>query len=393
MSQKTTPFFVMLLVGLSLVAPSYAQFDSGSDGSDGALFIAGASGTVTMDVPEPDGIFNFTTVDIEAGATLQFNQNSLNTPVYMLATGGVTIAGIINVSGKSGTSSPPIGGLGGPGGYAGGIPGISGSPSGDGYGPGAGKRGNISNETGRASYTQKAGVPVGGGQRPNDGGIYGSPLLVPLVGGSGGGGTNGQPGTGGGGGGGACLIASDTEIFIASSGRIDAQGGGDSNNAGSGGSVRLVAPVVRGTGTIDVRGGGGGWGGTGRVRVDVIDRKQLQLIVTFVQAYSVGGFMQVFPDPLPRLDVTHVAGKDIPEGTTEAVLVTLPLNSSATQEVRVQGRDFVGLVPIRVVLTPDSGSSVIEDATIDMGSGNPSEVSLMMGFPVNTPVAVNAFTR
>ncbi|MCB9784075.1 MAG: hypothetical protein H6751_14015 [Candidatus Omnitrophica bacterium] len=390
MSQKTTPFFVMLLVGLSLVAPSYAQFDSGSDGSDGALFMPSASGTVTMDVPEPDGIFNFTTVDIQNGATLQFNQNSLNTPVYILATGAINVAGTINVSGKSGTGNPPVGGLGGPGGYPGGVPGISGSPSGDGQGPGAGKRGNNSGLSGRAAY----GGPAAGGSRTADGQVYGSPLLVPLVGGSGGGGYDGQPGNGGAGGGGAILLASNVEVFVPSGGRIDAQGGnGGSAQDGSGGAVRIVAPVVRGSGTIDIRGGGGGFGGHGRARVDVIDRRQLQFTVSPIQGYSVGGFMQVFPDPLPRLDVVHVAGKDIPEGTTEAVLVTLPLNSPATQEVRVQGRDFTGLVPIRVVLTPDSGSSVIADATIDMSGGNSAEVSLMMGFPVNTPVAVNAFTR
>ncbi|MCA9449811.1 MAG: hypothetical protein KC931_22005, partial [Candidatus Omnitrophica bacterium] len=312
--------------------------------------------------------------------------NTLNTPVYILATGAINVAGEINVDGKDGTSSPPVGGLGGPGGYAGGIPGISGSNAGDGQGPGAGGWGTDTSNSGRAAYGSAP------NQRAADGKVYGSPLLVPLVGGSGGGGYNGQPGTGGGGGGGAFLAASNEEIVIPGGGRIQSQAGRGTggSNSGSGGAIRLVSPVVRGTGILNVD---GYFSGNGRIRVDVIDRRQLQFNVQPVASYSVGGFMQVFPDPLPRLDVTHVAGKDIPEGTTEAVLVTLPLNSSATQEVRVQGRDFVGLVPITVILTPDSGSSVIEDATIDMSGGNPSEVSLMMGFPVNTPVAVNAFTR
>lgn len=383
----------VLAVWVAFSPATHAQFDSGSTGADGALFIAAASGTVTLDVPEPDGVFNFTTIDIESGAILRFNPNSLNTPVYLLATGNVNIAGAIQAIGDNGTSNPPVGGAGGPGGYRGGVPGISGSPSGDGQGPGAGLRGNSTTETGRGSYASKGPILIGGGARPTDGEIYGSPLLVPLVGGSGGGGVDGQPGLGGGGGGGAVLIASNTEIFIQGTGLIDVRGGGDANNAGSGGGIRLLAPVVRGTGTVNAFGGAGGWGGHGRIRVDVIDRKALQFNIQPIQAYSVGAFMQVFPDPLPRLDLIHVAGTNIPEGADQAVQVTLPLNSPASQQVTVQARDFVGQVPIRVVLTPDSGNSVIEDATIDMTAGNPATVVLQMDFPLNTPVAVNAYTK
>jgi hypothetical protein len=369
------------MAGILIPNAGLAQFISGSTGADGPLVV---SMNTTLPVPEPDGVFNYTTINIASGVTLDFTPNVLNTPVYLLATGDVIVNGMINVDGKNGTGNPPVGGEGGPGGFAGGVPGISGSPSGDGKGPGAGRRGNTAGLAGRGAYGGAASGQAG------DGSVYGSPLLVPLVGGSGGGGYDGQPGDGGGGGGGAVLIASDTEIVV--TGTISAEGGPDPNNAGSGGGIRLVAPIVRGTGNLMVRGGSGGFGGHGRVRVDVIDRKELQLVVNPVSAYSVGGFMRVFPEPLPRIDLISVAGTAIPEGTTNAVEIFLPLNSPTAQDVVVQARDFTGMVPIRIALTPDSGPAVVEDATINMTT-NPATVTVNMDFPVNTPTFVQAFTK
>ena len=74
------------------------------------------------------------------------------------------------------------------------------------------------------------------------------------------------------------------------------------------------------------------------------------------------------------------------------VVVVLPNNSPETQLVRVQARNFTGMVPIRVSLIPDSGDAVIEDATINMTT-NPAQIDLMMDFPANTAVSVEAFTR
>src|SRR2546430_13778595 len=74
-------------------------FDSGSDGSYGPLDI---TANTTLDLP-PDGILKCTTITIASGATLKFNRNALNTPVYLLATGNVTLDGTIDVSGGSPT--------------------------------------------------------------------------------------------------------------------------------------------------------------------------------------------------------------------------------------------------------------------------------------------------
>lgn len=359
---------------------SQGAFDSGSDGTDGPLMLTAGQGAVVLPVPEPDGIFNYTTIDIAAGVTLSFTPNMLNTPVYMLATEDVRIAGVIDLDGKNGTTTPPAGGAGGPGGFAGGSPALAGSPPGPGHGPGGAHVG------GRASHN---GLPGVSPENPANGLPYGSPLLVPLVGGSGGGG--GEGGVGGGGGGGAILIASNTQIEIPNGGSIRSLGGSPATQAGSSGSVRLVAPKVFGNGTIVVP-GTSGHGAHGRFRVDTIDRREMSISCQPTGSLSVGGFMRSFLDPLPNLALTHAAGTNIPEGATEPVLVFLPNNAPTTQQVSVQARNFTGPLPIRVTLNPDVGDKIIQDVTLDM-STNPDSVDLMMEFPVNTPVSVEANTR
>jgi hypothetical protein len=188
-------FLASLLAGLG-GATAYGQFtfNSGSDGSYGPLNI---TTNTTLDLPS-NGIFKCTTISIATNATLKFNRNALNTPVYLLATGDVSISGTIDVSGSLGTSV--FGGLGGPGGFDGGAPLAGGLPGGDGKGPGAGRAGN----SGTAPFVGSAGYGTDGVNyyaTTNNGRAYGSPLLIPLVGGSGGGGRrDGVAGAGGGGG-------------------------------------------------------------------------------------------------------------------------------------------------------------------------------------------------
>ena len=115
-------------------------FNSGSTGADGAFTPAS---NVTLTVP-PSGIFHFTTVTIPAGVTVTFARNAANTPVILLASGDVTIAGTLDLIGAPGgagafaTLLAPNGGLGGPGGFAGGAgaSGIVSTTAGTGVGPG-----------------------------------------------------------------------------------------------------------------------------------------------------------------------------------------------------------------------------------------------------------------
>ena len=377
---------------LALVLPKgHCQgFSSGSDGSYGAINV-----TVTTNLSMPaNGIFNCTTITVASGSTLGFLRNPLNTPVFLLATGDVTLSGNVDVSGQNPGGSPPIGGAGGPGGFDGGLPGQDPSqiPPGAGLGPGAGNGGvpssSVANGAGAGGY----GAVGSGGSSTNHGGIYGSPLLVPMVGGSGGGGTTGSPGIGGGGGGGAILIASSTKIIV--NGTILSRGGfggGGAFNGGSGGAIRLVAPVIAGSGSAQVYGNTGG--GAGRIRIDTLDRTGMNIGVNPSTAASVGAAMFLFPSPLPRLDVIQAAGTAIPVGAAGPVTVVLPFGSSTNQTITVQAKDFSGVVPINVVLTPENGVPTTYPAQIDLTSANPASTTVNAVFPINVRTIVNAWTR
>src|ERR1051325_5158788 len=80
------------LIAATTASAALAQpFDTGSTGADGALNV---TSNTTLNLPA-NGIFNFTTINVAAGATLTFNRNPLNTPVHLLATSNVTINGTI----------------------------------------------------------------------------------------------------------------------------------------------------------------------------------------------------------------------------------------------------------------------------------------------------------
>jgi hypothetical protein len=372
------------LVALGFLAnPPVAQaqvINCGSSGARGALVVPAAQ-TLTLDVPD-DGVFHYTTINV--AGTLLFNRNlRFNPPVFLLATGDVTIpsGGTIRANGTNGTTV--VGGLGGPGGFDGGAPGIAGGVPGSGHGPGAGGAGIGALLGGNGAY---------GGSPPNtnfatDGVTYGSPLLVPIAGGSGGG---GDTTVGGGGGGGAILICSPTQIVV--NGFLEAIGGSYSTSSnGSGGGVRLVSPAVRGTGWIYVY-GGTGYGGHGRIRIDLIDRSGLTINYNPASALSVGSLMVVFPGTVPRLDIVDVAGNGIPPGTPSPLVFTLPFGAPASQAITVRATGFAGIVPIAVVVTPDSGDRIVVNTEID-GDQVPAQTTVNVDLPQNITVRVHAWTR
>ena len=404
-------------LALATVLQSSGQtFNSGSTGANGALNV---TENTTIALP-PDGVLHYTTITIGADATLTFTRNSLNTPAYLLAQGDVVVNGIIDVTGKA-PVAPFQGGLAGPGGFDGGNGGFSTGnsviPGGNGQGPGGGKHGADESPAGAGggSYgTRSDQTRIWNSQKPGD--VYGTLALIPLVGGSGGGGVDGNPNRGGGGGGGAVLISSNTKITINSTGKIVSRGGaalnsdvnnGDSinRNGGSGGAIRLVAPRVYGTGTLDVRGAQffhlNGFTGAGRIRIDSIFKYEPTEPATFNMSFNflpanvtaVGATMIVFPPNSPRLDLVQAAGTSIAEGTGSLVRVQLPFGTDTNQTVVVQARNFNAVVPIRVVLTPDSGDSISYDAQIDNAAANPATITVNAGFPINQLVKVHAWTR
>jgi hypothetical protein len=264
----------LFLIGVATTNRLGAQiqvFTSGSDGSDGALNIT-APGVTYFDPvalkinPKGDNIFNFTTINIAANSILKISEVKVHGPVYFLASGDVTIAGVIDISGDNSpgttaTAAEQIPAFAGSGGYSGGLGGVHGDANHQalpGNGPGGGAAGDIN-----ASST----YAVGGTFTTNR-------FLVPLVGGSGGGGTNdnSQYGAQGGAGGGAILIASSTKITLVSNdsaapdgyqnGSVAARGGygGSRGCGGAGGAVRLVSNTITWTNdfsSIYVEGNGG----------------------------------------------------------------------------------------------------------------------------------------
>ncbi len=374
---------VTLLLSVSALQALGQAFSSGSTGSYGPINV---TADTTLDMPG-DGIFNCTTIAVAAGKTLKFRRNALNTPVVLLASGDVSVQGTIDLRG--GNSSGVVGGDSGPGGFDGGSPASLGVPPGAGFGPGGGKggpSGNTVDSVGAGSYGT-----VATGPSAQNGATYGSPLLIPIVGGSGGGGSSGNAVVGGGGGGGGLLISSSTKIQI--DGTLACDGGGNFagvNNGGSGGAIRLVAPVVAGIGSLRINGNNNG--GSGRVRIDALNRSGIAFNYTANGVTSIGSLMTVFPSPNPRLDIIQAAGTAIPQGSGP-VLVQLPFGSSPNRTITVQAKDFNDVVPITVQLTPDNGTPIRYQAQIDNKAANPAQTDINVTLPLNVQVAVHVWTR
>ena len=381
---------------IALPSISIAQtFNSGSTGTYGPMTI---TANTTLQLPA-DGIFHCTTINVASGATLKFAPNALNTPVYLLATGEVIIAGTIDVSGKQALGRG-AGGAGGPGGFAGGNGGPPGAKGSAGLGPGGGRQGtHVEGYRGAYRFAIETTAATA---------TYGNSLLMPLVGGSGGSGS-GSPevpagqGAGGGGGGGAVLIASNTRIvFPAPTGSIFGKviaDGGDvftlsylyawSSGAGSGGAIRMIGPVITGSGDFSVRCQGRT---NGRFRIDAFDSTNFS-IHSGDTPEAVGAVMIVFPSPLPKLSVVATAGTNIAENTPSAIIVNLPTGSPATQPIKIRARDFGGIVPVRIRLVPENGEATTFDGTIDNTVSNPAETTVNVTMPLGVAVSVQVYTR
>ena len=347
--------FVALNLCMGMSSHAMAAFSSGSSGTDGALdFSWAASGSTIIFDPadyqtfdpvnatrqldvDNDNVFHFTSINIPANVTVQLKASKLNwRPVYWLATGDITINGTLNLNGAVGHGT----GSGledrypaepGPGGFSGGLGASAVNPAQAGYGPGAGTA--VGTNGGGGSH-----AVLGSG---NTLGTYGSPYLIPIIGGSGGagyGGPNEQVTSrpGGGAGGGAIVLASSTQIVV--NGSIKARGGNgvylsfnNISGGGSGGAIRILSPTISGAGSIDVSGGAYGDAG-GRVR---IESNVYQFTGSFLPANSanhirISGLIDTTPflpsDPLvpawPSIRVASINGvalPDEPSGTFSAI--------------------------------------------------------------------------
>src|SRR5574341_277522 len=405
-------------------------FNSGSTGADGAF---SPTTNTTLALP-PSGVFNFTTINIPAGVTVTFTRNATNTPVTLLASGTVTIAGTINLNGgaggnaATGTGVAPKGGSGGPGGFDGGdgADGVASTTGGAGLGPGGGAGGvtyrdpfnglDTNSGGGGASFGSTGGGPGAATLAPTvtPGPTYGGSTLVPLIGGSGGGGGAaffGFTGGGGGGGGGAILIASSGTITF--TGSITAAGGSASTAlvgtlatgagaGGSGGAVRLVANTITGTGgAINVGGGSGtpgslssrtgaGGGGIGRIRIEAYTNTAT---ITFAQAPSIGQPGVVALPNAPTLRITSVAGVAAPAsptGSFAAPDITLPAGTANPMSVGLAAGNIPLGTTVSVTVKPLNGAASSSTSTALAGTLGASTASASLTIPTNQPSVISA---
>jgi hypothetical protein len=226
---------------------------------DGSTWSFAGGKNQTFDMAgRPNGIWNFTTIDVPAGITVRFNKNAANTPVRWLATGNVTLDGSLILDGERGLRNLPVGtaARGGPGGFNGGRGAVRVDVSGSSIGsPGQGPGGGLSG-------TAVTPTDLRDGQPGQYRDAYGNVFLQPLLGGSGGGGGASSETTDGGngaGGGGAIMIASSRDIFL--NGSIHANGGDQEfsfasyGGRGSGGAILLRADRIVGNGRLEAFGG------------------------------------------------------------------------------------------------------------------------------------------
>lgn len=414
-------FVAVSLVLLCCAPRASAQnaFSSGSTGADGAF---GPTSNQTVVVPD-SGVLNYTTVNIPVGVTITFVRNAKNRPLTILASGNVTIAGTITLDGKPANATGGFGN-GGPGGFDGGSGGYPFDASltgatGDGPGGGEGGTGSptVSSPGGGAGASYAAGGNNGGASAtltPAEAGPrYGSAALVPLVGGSGGGGggaTTARAGGGGGGGGGAILIASSGTISF--TGTINARGGSGGFGAGgggggSGGAIRLVANTITGAGSLQASGGSGsgsvtgttttrgGNGGDGFIRVEAYDYSAFNpgstpAFISFALPHPVAA------QGTPALRIASVAGVSAPAAPLGSLHgapdVVVPSTLPNPVTVAIEATNIpVGTVAT-LTLTPAQGARTTAQSTAlagtDAASAATASVNLPSGVCVLTATAV-----
>lgn len=407
--------FAVLFGGIPVRAQ--CSFDSGSTGADGAF-----NPTTSQTIPlPPSGIFHFTTVNIPSGITIKFARNANNTPVIILASGNINIAGTIDLSGSPGSASifggPPDSGVGvgGPGGFDGGRGGFSveffrSATSGDGPGGGAGGAGStVQHQTfGAGGSFQSSGlIPVAG----KAGIQYGTRSLVPLIGGSGGGGSaggSGGNGAGGGGGGGALLLASSGTITFGhhTTNMLKSQGGnsaGGGAGGGAGGAFRIVANTITGRLSINVLGGSGTFsaGGNGFFRVEAcsfIGFEPTSLLPATTASgepmLSLSPPSPVFLPNAPALSITSVAGLAAPATPNGSFHATpdliIPLAQTNPVTVALQASNVPPGTKATVIVTNESDPIVTVESTGFAGTFESSTATAEINLPASGMTLINA---
>ena len=399
---KTKLLTVLLAVTLGGSVLGAQTFNSGSNGSDGALDLTGQTGTLVFNPAsfnppldsDHDNVYHFTTITIPATLTVRLAAEILGTkPVVWLATGAVQIDGVLDLAGGDGNGpgAPQVAPSAGAGGYQGGLGGSAISAPQPGKGPGGGV-----GAAGGAGHAIAGTGPAGTG-----GAAYGNSFLIPQLGGSGGAGGTFFSGTGnpigaeGGSGGGALLIASSDSITFTPGAMIKANGGAgacnsgvppaaQSSGGGSGGSIRLMAPEIMGTAALRAPGGtscnSGGTGSPGRIRLEAFN---LSLTGQVDPSPFTSPPGLIFPPAsAPAVRIVSIAGVAVPENPTASFItpdVTLDNTTIATIQLAAS-KVPVGTV-VHLTLTPETGEIVNVDSTPLAGTFDSSTATASVTIP------------
>lgn len=393
--------FIGILVGsaLTFAVSSQAQVNSGSDGSDGA-FNPTQSVTINM-ADHPNGIYQYTTVNIPGNVTVTFTPNANNTPVVWLVQTDCVIAGTVSVFGSE--INGGVGASGGPGGFRGGHAPLESSGTGEtGQGPGGGVGGNVNTGLGggNASFGDQGGQDVD--YQPRAGNVYGNLFLLPLVGGSGGAGGSSYPSArnGGGGGGGAILIAASNLIQM--NGSVSAKGGGattsyNSNQwgggGGSGGAIRLVSTRIVGGGGLYASAGlfrvfngaqySGSTAGRGRIRIDALENN----FGGSIDGVWTQGFQPIIipaPGQGVQLHIQSVAGNSVPSnpgGVLANPDVIVPAQQNNPIPIVVSCTNVPLNTEISVVVHPANGTDVQAVGINNSGTTASSTATVSLNMP------------
>lgn len=400
----------LLAALLSIAATSQAALTiPGADGSDGSLHITAntvidlsQAPTATWDTPSSatgsngsnagNGVydaaqwavvFKYSSVTVDAGATLTFVNHPSRAPVVWLVSGNVDIQGTVSVNGANGAAAPGLAEP-GPGGFRGGMgyytAGVDASP---GFGPGG------------ANFLSDQGAGGSYGSQGNGGpATYGNPALLPLLGGSGGGG-DGDVAYGGGGGGGALLIACGGTLAV--NGSVLAKGGNRNTTqhagGGSGGAVRLVANALAGSGAVSATGGlGYKDGGVGRIRVEhVTDTSTIQVTPSpSVVPLTSGSTALIWPpNDAPQARIVSIGGAavgDDPRASfgTDGADAVVPETTSTQVLVETTNVEQASQVQVRVTPRMNTAFSTVNASVQSVVSTNP----LVVRWAANIPVQV-----
>jgi hypothetical protein len=163
------------------------------------------------------------------------------------------------------------------------------------------------------------------------------------------------------------MIASSVSIRV--NGTIRANGGaafsGASFGGGSGGAIRLVAPTIIGSGTLQAN--GGGQGARGRIRFEALQNTFTGSSQGVARATTLLPAPILLPtSPQPQIRVVSVGGQAVPanpRGSFNPVDVTI--NTTQAVAIQLEGRNIPLGTPITLIVANESeGSQVVEPSPL-----------------------------